>query len=79
MEERWWDALLTDEPKINVRKIDPSRPMTDLDDEAQSKIEEMMYNEQQKRLGRPQSHETVTEMEFYVYLCIDSFSVSLWI
>lgn len=57
VEERWWDALLTDEPKINVRKIDPSRPMTDLDDEAQAKIEEMMYNEQQKRLGRPQSHE----------------------
>ena len=59
VQERWWEALLTDEPKINVRKIDPSRPITDLDDEAQSKIEEMMYNEEQKRRGLPQSHEKV--------------------
>jgi len=59
VQERWWEAVLIDEPKINVRKIDPSRPITDLDDEAQAKIEELMYNEQQKRLGLPQSHEKV--------------------
>jgi hypothetical protein len=41
-QERWWEAVLTSEPKINVRKIDASRPMTDLNDEAQAKIEEMM-------------------------------------
>jgi len=58
-EERWWESLLISEPKISVRKIDPSRPMTDLEDGAQAKIEEMMYNEQQKRLGLPQSHEKV--------------------
>lgn len=33
--------------------------MTDLDDEAQAKIEEMMYNQRQKQLGLPQSHELV--------------------
>lgn len=59
VEERWWESVLVDEPKISVRKIDPSRPITDLDDEAQAKIEELMYNEQQKRLGLPQSHEKV--------------------
>jgi hypothetical protein len=59
LEERWWDALLTDEPKISIRKIDPSRPMTDIDEGAQAKIEEMMYNERQKQLGLPQSHEKV--------------------
>lgn len=58
-EERWWEAVFVDEPKINTRKIDCSRPITDLDDEAQAKIEEMMYNERQKRLGLPQSHEQV--------------------
>ena len=47
------------EPKISVRKIDASRPMTDLDDEAQAKIQEMMYNQRQKELGLPQSHEQV--------------------
>ncbi|KAK3600872.1 hypothetical protein CHS0354_019219 [Potamilus streckersoni] len=57
-QERWWEGLLTSEPKINVRSIDCSRPMSDLDDEAQAKIEEMMYNEQQKRSGLPQTHET---------------------
>ncbi|XP_033736495.1 nudC domain-containing protein 3-like isoform X2 [Pecten maximus] len=56
-EERWWEALLTSESKINVRKIDASRPMTDLDDEAQAKIGEMMYNERQKKLGLPTSEE----------------------
>lgn len=49
VQERWWEAVLTDEPKISVRKIDPTRPMTDLDDEAQAKIEELMYNERQKK------------------------------
>ena len=61
-EERWWDALVEGEDKINVRKIDASRPMTDLDDEAQTKIEEMMYNERQKRLGKPTSKEQVCSM-----------------
>jgi len=60
VQERWWEAVLVDEPKISVRKIDPSRPITDLDDEAQAKIEELMYNEHQKRLGLPQSHEKVS-------------------
>lgn len=56
-EERWWESVLTSEEKISVRKIDASRPMTDLDDEAQAKIAEMMYNEQQKRMGKPTSQE----------------------
>ncbi|KAK7113456.1 nudC domain-containing protein 3-like [Littorina saxatilis] len=59
-DERWWEAVLVDEPKINTRKIDCSRSITDLDDEAQAKIEEMMYNERQKRMGLPQSHEQKT-------------------
>ena len=58
-QERWWEAVLTSEPTINVRKIDASRPMTDLDDEAQAKIEEMMFNERQKKMGLPQTHEKV--------------------
>jgi len=52
--------LIVSEPKISVRKIDPSRPMSDLDDASQAKIDELMYNEHQKRLGLPQSHESKT-------------------
>ncbi|XP_005108640.1 nudC domain-containing protein 3 [Aplysia californica] len=59
-QERWWENVFTDEPKINTKKIDCSRPMTDLDDEAQAKIEEMMFNQRQKQLGLPQSHEVKT-------------------
>jgi hypothetical protein len=33
--------------------------LTDLDDEAQAKIEEMMFNERQKKMGLPQTHEKV--------------------
>lgn len=56
--ERWWDSVLVSEAKISTRKIDPCRPMTDLDDAAQAKIDELMYNERQKQLGLPQSHES---------------------
>ena len=68
VQERWWEAVYVNEPHINVRKIDPSRPMTDLDDEAQSKIEEMMYNERQKRMGLPQSHEKVLTVNYVNYV-----------
>ncbi|KAK2192271.1 hypothetical protein NP493_35g02031 [Ridgeia piscesae] len=57
VQERWWEAVLASEPTINVRNIDPSRPMSDLDDEAQAKIQEMMFNERQKQLGLPTSNE----------------------
>lgn len=53
VQERWWDSLLIGEPKINVRNIDACRPMSDLGEEEQAKIEELMFNEHQKRLGKP--------------------------
>ena len=59
VQERWWEAVLVSEPTINVRNIDPSRPMSDLDDEAQAKIQEMMFNERQKQLGLPTSDDQV--------------------
>lgn len=59
-QERWWERIFVGESGINTRKIDCSRPMTDLDDEAQAKIEEMMFNQRQKQLGLPQSHEVKT-------------------
>merc|ERR1719334_2291005 len=56
-QERWWEAVLEAEPRISVRKIDASRPMTDLDQEAQAKIDQMMYDDHQKKLGKPTSEE----------------------
>ncbi|GBN16361.1 NudC domain-containing protein 3, partial [Araneus ventricosus] len=53
MQERWWDSFFLGEPKINLRAIDPSIPYEDLDRESQAKIQELMYNEHLKRLGKP--------------------------
>ncbi|XP_022185736.2 nudC domain-containing protein 3 [Nilaparvata lugens] len=47
--ERWWDGLLVSEPKIDSTKIDSSRPMSDLSEEEQMKIQELMWNQEQKR------------------------------
>ncbi|GAB1599815.1 nudC domain-containing protein 3-like [Argonauta hians] len=57
VQERWWEAVFVNEPKINVREIDCSRPMSDLKEDEQMKLQELMHNERQKRLGLPQSHE----------------------
>ncbi len=48
-----------DEPKLSVRKMDPSRPISDLDDEAQAKIEQMMWDDHRKKQGLPGSQEMV--------------------
>ena len=59
-EERWWDKLLQNEEKLDLQKMNPEKPMDELDDEAQAKIKQMMYDEQQKRLGLPTSDQQVT-------------------
>ena len=60
VQERWWEAVFVDEPKLSVRKMECSRPMTDLDDEAQAKIEQMMWDDHRKKQGLPTSEELVS-------------------
>lgn len=59
VQERWWESSFEGETKINTQKIDCSRPMHELDDEAQAKIQQLMYDEHQKQLGLPTSEEQV--------------------
>ncbi|XP_050298419.1 nudC domain-containing protein 3 isoform X2 [Anthonomus grandis grandis] len=47
--EIWWDCLVTSEPKLDVSKLDCSRPFEDLPEEAQVKIEELGWNQERKR------------------------------
>lgn len=54
---RYWEALLDGEPKLNVRTIDCSIPFEDVDEEAQAKLQQMMFDQHQKRLGKPTSEE----------------------
>ena len=51
---------MVSEPKISVGKIEPGRPITDLDEKAQTKIEEVMANEQRKHMDLLQTHEAKT-------------------
>ncbi|XP_022257564.1 nudC domain-containing protein 3-like isoform X2 [Limulus polyphemus] len=61
VQERFWESLLKDEPKIDLKEIDNSRPMEDLDEEAQAKVKELVYNERQKQLGLPTSDQKKME------------------
>ena len=73
VQERWWDAVFVDEPKLSVRKMECSRPMTDLDDEAQTKIEQMMYDDHRKKLGLPTHQEQVGLLFFLIFTQNDLF------
>lgn len=57
-DDRWWSALLVDEPEIDVRKIDAHRYLDELPDDEQAKVEELMYDQQQKLLGKPTIQQT---------------------
>ena len=60
-DERWWENLLQNEEKLDLKKINPEKPMNELDEEAQAKIKQMMYDDRQKRLGLPTSEEQVMD------------------
>ncbi|XP_076225409.1 nudC domain-containing protein 3 isoform X2 [Nomia melanderi] len=62
--ERWWDALIVGEPKIELKKIDCSRNLDDMGLEEQMKVQELMWNHQQKLLGKPTSEDIRMEKIF---------------
>lgn len=53
----WFKALLTDEEEIDLKKITPERPMSDMASDELAVINKLQFDEKQKRLGLPQSHE----------------------
>ncbi|XP_076248809.1 nudC domain-containing protein 3 [Calliopsis andreniformis] len=59
--ERWWEALIVGEPKIELSKIDCSRNLDDMGAEEQMKVQELMWNHQQKLLGKPTSEQLKME------------------
>lgn len=58
--EKWWDALLVSEEKIDLSKIDAAKPMEDLAEDEQMKIQELMWNQERKRQGLPTSDQLVS-------------------
>jgi hypothetical protein len=58
--EKWWDALLVFEEKIDLSKIDATKPMEDLAEDEQMKIQELVWNQERKRQGLPTSDQLVS-------------------
>lgn len=55
--EVWWSKLLTNEEAIDMKKIHPERGMESMPADERAVINRLQFDEMQKQLGNPQSHE----------------------
>eukprot|EP00754_Rhynchopus_humris_P045613 Rhum_TRINITY_DN509_c0_g1::Rhum_TRINITY_DN509_c0_g1_i1::g.1609::m.1609 len=56
--EEWWDCVVQGHPRLAMKSLKPPpKHINSMDQGAQATIEKMMYDQHQKRVGKPTSDE----------------------
>jgi len=60
VQSKWWTRVLQTDQEIDKQKIDTTQQVGDFDEETQSDLRKVMYDQQQKLMGKPTSDEQKT-------------------
>ena len=59
-QHKWWTSVVIGGKEIDKQSIDTTQNVHDFDEQTQSDIRKVMYDQQQKMMGKPTSDEQVS-------------------